>query len=271
MDGREWLARDVPGWRWVGMVLGRQGVVRQIITSELGLEGVRGMEEVLCKFWVVMEFRYSHVRLSFLQDRGIWSDEDICMFQMFLVRLDMRFSDPVLGNGACCLSHLLLTQPSLNTLHKVLTSKTSMSSDTVTRLLVITFPMDDLDIDTFPWLDDENDNGVSEEHWGILTKEGWMQSGSPMESAVDMVITEGIRRELHVQQWLLDFVLYGYVNKSGRDVPLVRKWRNRGLKEYEGWLGKKERDKVVEDLDERFGLMRTAKGDLGDEEMDLSE
>jgi hypothetical protein len=97
-----------------------------------------------------------------------------------------------------------------------------------------------------------------------------MQSGSPMESAVDMVITEGITRELHVQQWLLDFVLYGYVNKSGRDVPLVRKWRNRELREYEGWLGKKERDKVVEDLDERFGLMRTAKGDLGDEEMDLS-
>jgi hypothetical protein len=269
MDGRVWLARDVPGWKWVGMVMSRQRIVSSIL-NDLELEvGVgEGMEEVLCKFWVVMEFRHSHLRLSFLQDTEIWSDADILLFQLFLVKLDMRFHDPIGGNGACGLSHVLLTQPSLITLHNVLQGKAQMSYDTLTRLVVITYPMSDLDIDTFPWLDDPDDTGVDEAHWGILSKEGWMESGAPMEAAVDMLVTEGIRRELHGQRWLLDFVMSGYMDDKG-DMGLRRKLRGREVRVYGGWVGKRERDKVVEDLDERFGLMEMRVGDGGEEMMDM--
>lgn len=269
MDERQWLARDVPGWRWVGMVLHRQQIIRGIVTA-LALEGLRvprKMEEVLCKFWVLMEFRYSHLRLSFLQDKDIWTDADICLFHLFLVKLDMRFSDPILGNGTCSLSHLVLTQPSLTTLYKILTGKSKLTYDATTRLLVLAYPTDSLDLDAFPWLDDEIDNGVDEEHLGILMKEGWAETGTPMDSAVDMVITEGLRRELHVQRWLLDFVVYGHVDRGGKGLPLVRKWRRNGVREYGGWCGGRDRRRVVEGLDVRFGLKS---GDDGEEKMDFS-
>ncbi len=41
---------------------------------------------------------------------------DIIFFHLFLVKLDMRLSDPILGNGMCELSHMLLTQKSLSLL-----------------------------------------------------------------------------------------------------------------------------------------------------------
>ena len=50
---------------------------------------------------------------------------DIIFFHLFLVKLDMRLSDPIFGNGMCELSHMLLTQKSLSLLYKVLSTRTS--------------------------------------------------------------------------------------------------------------------------------------------------
>jgi hypothetical protein len=263
MDRRQWLARDVPGWRWVEMVVWRQGVVRRVLTR-LGLEGLRvgrGVEEAVYKFWGLMEMKTTRMREAFLRDREIWTDMDVLNFQAFLIKLDMRFSDPVLGNGSCGLSHLLLTQKSLSTLAYVLSGKIKLDYDTTTDMVIRTYLMEELDTDALPWLDDEVDNGVPEEWWGIMMREGWHMDGSRMESAVDMVIMEGIRRELHVQQYFLDFVLHGYVDNDGRNMPVVRKWRgDQKVVESKGWPGKEARQKVIVDLDERFGIVKSRCG-----------
>ncbi|KAF1925053.1 uncharacterized protein M421DRAFT_103432 [Didymella exigua CBS 183.55] len=232
MDGRAWLARDVPGFRWVGMVLHRQRVVRGILTR-LAVEGLRVPAvgfAVLCKFWGIMECTATAVREAFLQDASIWSDQEILVLQLFLVKLDMRFSDPVLGNGIGELSHMLLTQKGLGMLYKVLTGEMTLDYDKATEILVRTYLSEDLDLDTHPWLDDEIDNGVPEEFWGLLSREGWHMDGKRMESAVDMVITEGIRRGLDVQKYYLDFVLYGHVDGEGNNLPVPRALRQRGDK-----------------------------------------
>jgi hypothetical protein len=263
MDGRAWLARDVPGFRWVGMVLWRQYVVRAILTL-LGVEGHRvpqGVEGTLMKYWVLMEMRSIAVREAFLRDKNIWTDADLFNFQAFLVKLDMRFANPVLGNGVCELGRLLLTQKSLSMLWMVLTGKISLDYDKTTDLVVRTYLTEDLDVDTHMWLDDEIENGVPEEWWGILSREGWHMDGARMESAVDMVITEGLRRGLNVQQWYLDFVLYGYVDSQAENVPAPRQLREgtTAVLPNQAWPKKAVRESTVAILDNKLGIASNGK------------
>ncbi|KAL6704516.1 hypothetical protein ACN47E_008145 [Coniothyrium glycines] len=254
MDGRAWLARDVPGFRWVGMVLWRDKVVRGIL-GVLAREGhrvPRAAKEAVMKLWCVMEMQRGKVREAFLRDEAIWTDGDVLLVQLVLLKLDMLFADSVLGNGACALGHLLLSQKSLSTLWKVLSGRLRLDYDQTTEMVIRTYSMEDLDTDTHPWLDDEVDNGVPEEEWGLLSREGWHVDGARMENAVDMVIIEGIRRGLDVQQYYLDFVLYGYTDvSSGRNLPAVRKWRvNQALTTAkDGWPTRQTRKGLIAMLD----------------------
>jgi hypothetical protein len=276
MDGRHWLARDVPGFRWIGMILWRQKVVRSILTL-LAMEGHRvpaGCEAALMKFWGLMEMKETKMRISFLQDKEIWTDEDIVNFQLFMIKLDMRFSDPVLGNGMCGLGHLLLCQKSLSALWKFLSGKVKPGYDGTTDLIVKTYINDDLDTENHAWLDDETDNGVPEEEWGILSLEGWDEDGDEMQPAVDMVVTEGIRRRLNVQQYLLDFVLYGFVDGKGDNVPVPRQLRKDKAITLprEGWPAKELKQKMIKSLDVRFGLRKekAKKIEINEDAMDTS-
>ncbi|KAF2845145.1 hypothetical protein T440DRAFT_472884 [Plenodomus tracheiphilus IPT5] len=255
MDGRAWLARDVPGFKWIGMVLWRQKVVRSVLTL-LGLEGLRvpsGAYQAVMKFWCLMEMQTVRLRKSFLRDRGIWTDADLWCVQLFVVKLDMRFADTVLGNGACGLSHLLLTQRSLVPLWKVLRGKLVLDYEDVTEMVVRTYLSTDLDTDAQGWLDDETETGVPMAEWGLLSKEGWEAGGRKMESVVDMVIVESIERGLNIQQHYLDFVLYGFVDpETGRNLPVPRLWRvdKEVTMPKEGWPSKETREQLISDLDQ---------------------
>jgi hypothetical protein len=235
---------------------------------EVGVPG--SWEEVVCKIWGVMEMKSTEMREAFLQDGEIWTDEDVVVASAFLVKLDMRFSDPVLGNGMAGLSHLLLTQKSLSILAGVLTGRTRLDYNSATMMVVRTYPMAGLDADGVPWLDDEVDNGVPWEEWGILTKEGWTQYGGRMESVVDMIITEGIRRELHIQQDLLDFVMCGFVDREGKNLPMKRRARReKKMIGKGGWTGKKHRLDAVAALHKRFRGVEL--GGESRDEMDTSD
>jgi hypothetical protein len=271
MDGREWLARDVPGFRWVGMILERQKMVHRILTI-LGLEGHRvpaSCEGALMKFWGLMELNTTKLRRSFLEDTEIWTDTDIINIQLFFVKLDMRFSDPILGNGVCQLGAMLLGQRSLSMLWRVLSGKLKLNYDNTSDIVVKTYLNEDLDVEAHPWLEDEGDTGVAEELWGLLNLEGWHMDGMRMSPAVEMVITEGVRRGLNVQQYYLDFVMYGFVDgKTGKNVPMPRQLRRDKKVQVpsEGWPSKELRQSTIKKLDVRFGL---EKGNGGDA-MDLS-
>ena len=270
MDGRSWLARDVPGFRWIGMVLWRERIVRGILTR-LAVDGShrvpKGTMSALMKFWCLMEMQTTAVRQAFLQDEDIWTNADLAHFQLFFVKLDMRFADPILGNGICELSHMLLTQKSLSTRWQVLTGKLKLDYDKTTDMVIRTYLIQDLDTDTFPWLDDEIENGVPEEDWGIMSREGWHVDGPRMEPAVDMVISEGIRRGLNVQQHYLDFVLYGHVDSyTGRNLPVPMHLR-RGksvVLSGGGWPGKALRERTIARLDEVFDVQRNVGLDVMD-------
>lgn len=203
----------------------------------------------LMKFWVVMEMNTTKMRQAFLQDSDIWTDADIFLFHLFHVKLDMRFANPILGNGACGLSHMLLTQSSLSALWKILTDKLKLDYDKTTDMLVRTYLTEDLDTDTHPWLDDELDNGIPEEEWGILCRERWHMDGTRMDSAADMVIVYGFEDE-----------------KVGKNMPAPRMWRtDRGVVLHSGgWLGKRHRERILKALDERGGIHGIKEEDVMD-------
>lgn len=258
MDGRAWLARDVPGWRWVGMVAWRQEIVRGIL-ERLHVGGGVGnvarteVEQAVYKFWSLMDMPSTRVRAAYLADRDIWTNADILSFQLFLVKLDLCFSHPVTGNGGCGLAHLLLTQTSLASLWYLLSGRIQLDYDKTEALVRRTYLTEDLDTETYEWLEHENDSGVREESWGIMMKEGRETHGERMESAVDMVIEEGVRRELHVQQDLLGCVLYGHIDDNGGNFPRVKsRGKEMALVEIEGWPSMRERHEAMMSLERRF-------------------
>jgi hypothetical protein len=106
----------------------------------------------------------------------------------------------------------------------------------------------------------EVDMGVPERQWGLLMSEGWEVDGERMESAVDMVVEEAVRRGIWGQEGLVEIVLGGEEGMEG--------WKD-------GLLGKKERRVVVGELDDRFGIVEeceeSASSDEGDDSDEASE
>ncbi|KAL1593682.1 hypothetical protein SLS60_010413 [Paraconiothyrium brasiliense] len=266
MDGRPHLARDIPSLRWTQMVIYRDSVAKSILTT-LGVDGHRVPSEmhiVLMKFWLLMGMNTTVLREAFLSDSTIWTDQDIYFFHLFLVKLDMRFSHPVYGHGYIDLSHMLLTQKSLSMLSQILNGQQTWDYDDATDILVKTYHEEDIDIDANPWLGDETENGVPLEDTGLLSREGWVLEGDRMESPVDMVGMEAINRGLDVQQYLIDFMIYGYIDLDKKqNVPAPRRWR--GEKKIvvpkEPWPSPSVTNDVLATLDKKFGI-EEKKGNL---------
>jgi hypothetical protein len=228
MDGRPHLARDIPSLRWSKMVEYRNGVVRGILT-DMGIQGLRvpkGTHVALMKFWLLMEMKAMAIRTAFLSDKRVWTDDDILCFLHFLSKLDMCILHPVFVNGMCSLSHMMLTQKSLTPLYHLLIGSLALDYDDASDMMIRTYMSEDLDTDTHTWLDDEIDNGIPEEEWGLLCREGWDMYGERLEPAVNMVMMESIRRDLNPQRYLLDWALYGFFDYDRMEnIPAPRKWR----------------------------------------------
>lgn len=262
MDTRNWLARDVPGFRWLGMVLWRQNIIRSILTI-LAIEGHRvpsACETVLMKFWCLMETNNKKQRLAYIANKEIWSDSDIIHFHHFLIKLDMRFTDPVLGNGAGGLSQLLLSQKSLSTLWEVLSGKLRFEYDDIYKIIRGTFHENDLDTENLPWLLDPIHNAADPPINGLLSFDHWDEDSPRLPYAFFMVIAEGIKRKLHVQRYYIDFMLYGWIdNKTGKNPPIPVKIRGEKhvIIPSQGWPEERVRRSLIQDIHRRFGSPRT--------------
>lgn len=228
MDGRPHLARDIPSLRWTQMVIHRDTVVRNILAI-LAVNGHRVPREthiVLMKYWLLIEMNNSTLRMAFITDSTVWTDQDIYFFHLFLMKLDMHLNHPVYNHGYIDLSHMLLTQNTLLKLCKVLAGKQTMDYDDLTDMLIRTYHEEDLDLDANPWLADEEENGVIVDETGILSREGWDMLGDRMDSPVDLVCIEAIDRGLDIQEYLIDFMMYGYIDPDKKqNLPAPRRWR----------------------------------------------
>jgi hypothetical protein len=231
-DGKPHLARDAPSLRWVRMVVHRDKAVRKILTY-MALDGHRvpsATARVLHKYWMLMEIKHTHARESFLVNPDYWSNMDILLLQLFLIKLDMHFSDPIHGQGLCALSELMLTQPTLTYLADLISGRGKVGYDELARMVLWTYPNEELDLDQHLWLDDDEPLVDPSQH-GILLSEGWEEGEEYMESPMEMVIREGVCRRLPIHKYYLDFLLYGYTDpKTGKNLPFPRMQNKNGRK-----------------------------------------
>jgi hypothetical protein len=216
------------------------------VMKRVGVKG-REVEAAVCKFWLLMETCEARVRQAFVSDESIWGDGDVVTMQRFVLALGLRVSHPILGNGAGGMAHLLLGLKSMVSVLRVLDRKTKLEYDDVVALVVRAYPMEDLDAQRFPWLEDAE----HEELWGILMRDGWEPTGERMESALDMVLEEGVKREIGVQGMLVELVM-----GTGRSGVWLGKKR---VGKTDGWPGKRERKAVIEGLNKRCGVVEVGK------------
>ncbi|EPE05711.1 histidine kinase group protein [Ophiostoma piceae UAMH 11346] len=89
-----------PTLRYVNMLVSRQRKVRDIIAC-LARAGHRLPREsapaALKKMWLLMDIPTNRGRAAFMQNEEVFTDEDLLVMQMFRVKLEMHFSNPLRG------------------------------------------------------------------------------------------------------------------------------------------------------------------------------
>lgn len=95
------LIRRVPSFRWLAMVVHRERCARDILAC-LAREGHRlpkSTRETILKAWVVMDVATTAGRICLVHNETWWTDVDCWNAQAWVLKLGMRFNEPMTGIG----------------------------------------------------------------------------------------------------------------------------------------------------------------------------
>ena len=207
---REGEIRDVPSFRWVRMVEYRENVVNSIIRL-LAAEGHRLPRKAsitIKKIWFTMDIGDSARRIGLFRNTEFWTDEDLCLATMFFIKLDMRFTDPMDGDGETGLRRLLMAQRGLSVLHRVLMGEELENTFDLLRLYVETMFVPP------PELRGKAICGVPAKLVGKLCLEGWGRRQRKLVQLHELVMSESIRRNLGMEHRYMDFLIWGNIDPT---------------------------------------------------------
>lgn len=202
------IVRRVPSLRWVQMVLHRQRVVRDILAC-MAREGHRmpkTMPTTLMKMWLTMDMATSARRVQFMHNEEYWTDNDIYNAQLFMIKLEMRFNDPIDGPGDDGLKKLMLGQRGLTPLSKLL------------KRTAYTDPLEILECAIRYSYDPSEENlghpilGISPHDIGKGHLEGWGKGKVHLYRMDEIIPREACRRHLDLDKHMMNMLLWGYVD-----------------------------------------------------------
>lgn len=202
--------RWVPSLRWLRMILFRERVVDEIIMC-LSAEGhfmPKRASLVIKKIWFTIDIGDNLHRIGIFHHREFWTDEDLYLATMFFIKLDLRFTHPITGNGERGMRNMLLGQRSLSTLLRVLKRQEMLSQLDLLRMIV------QWSYRPAPHHAGMSILGVPPEQIGMLRYEGWGRTRRLFIRIDQLVMREAIRRGLDIHEHYLEMVVYGYVNKT---------------------------------------------------------
>ena len=202
-------ARWVPSFRWLRMVLFREKVVDDIVRCmyQEGHRLPRRASLIIKKLWYTLDISDNVRRIGVFHDGSFWSDKDLFTAKMFVLKLDMHLTHPMRGNGETGLRRMLLNQRSFSVLARVLKREEMITQLDMLAMIVrynyipLTPPREQI-------------CGVSPQDVGRLQWEGWGQSGIPFIPIDELISREAIRRDLKLQNYYVDMMIYGYINKQ---------------------------------------------------------
>ena len=201
--------RFIPSFRWLRMILFREAVVDDILQS-LAAEGHRVPKRArltVKKIWFTIDISDNARRISLMRNTTFWSNKDLFLATMFFLKLDMRLTHPAAGNGEIGLRKMLLGQRSLSTLANVL-RREEMKTQVDMLRMIVRFnyePRRHRQMDIM---------GVPSHEIGKLQYEGWGAKKTKFIQIDELVKREAVRRELNLQNYYVDMMIYGYINKK---------------------------------------------------------
>lgn len=200
--------RLVPSFRWLRMVFWRESVVNKILKL-MAHDGVglpKHCELVIKKLWFLMDIPDNGRRIGTIQNRRLWSDMDLFFATLFLIKLDVRFTHPISGVGRNGMRHLLMAQPSLTLLWKVL-KRTALqdSHETLKAFVRWKYQPSPGEVDQYIF-------GVAPDEVGKLQYEGYGKGSSTvkLQRPDELILKECVRRGLDMQQHYFDMFNWQY-------------------------------------------------------------
>lgn len=209
------LARHVPSFRWLRMILFREKVVDGIIAC-LAAEGHRLPKRaslVIKKIWFLMDIGDNIRRIGLMHNKTFWEDRDLYVATSFFIKLDMLLTDPIDGNGETRLRKMLLAQRSLSTLWKVLKREQMRTQYEMMQMFV-----------RWKYRPAQEDQGTSicgvpAKEIGTLQLEGWGPGPAVLLRPDEVIMREAMRRKMDLHEKYIDMMLWGYIDKkTGEDI-----------------------------------------------------
>ena len=211
--------RWIPSFRWLRMILFREGVVDDIMLSLLheGHRLPKAASLAIKKLWFTLDISDNHRRIGLLHSEQFWTQSDLFAIQMFMVKLDLLLTEPMSGNGETGLRSLLLNQRSLSTLGKVL-RREEMKTQLDLLRMIVRYNY------TSPRPPTSTIMGVPPQEVGKLQYEGWGFGTIKFMPIDEIIVAESVRRGLNLGDYYIDMMLYGFIDKdTGRDVRTPRR------------------------------------------------
>lgn len=210
--------RMVPSLRWLRMVMHREKCVRDILAcmAREGHRMPRTMSLTLKKMWLTMDIATSARRVQLMHNDRYWTDNDLFNAQMFFIKLDMRFNDPIDGPGDDGLRKLMLGQRGLTPLCQLLkrTRYTDVFEIFEAAVRYSYCPMPGhRHLPVF---------GVLPHEIGRGHLEGWGMGRVHLYRPDELVMRESCRRHMQLSKHLIEMMIWGYVDKvTGENIKLT--------------------------------------------------
>lgn len=203
--------RSVPTLIWLQMVVIREKRVRDILAvlARAGHRCPPGTAEVLRKLWLVMDMATNAQRRHLMKNEHFFTDDELYMAQLFMMKLSLRMNDPIFGPGTIDLMLLLLGQRNgFTALWKFLRGKAYTNLRELVQLQVrySLEPTEDQVITGLPVF------GIPIEEVGSIHLEGWGSGNQHLMRIDELIIAEATNRQLDLEEQLDSMLFYGAVD-----------------------------------------------------------
>ncbi|GAB1314376.1 F-box domain-containing protein [Madurella fahalii] len=213
--------RLVPGLRWLQMVVNRDIRVRDILATlaRMGHRMPESSHLTLKKLWLIMDASTSRGRMLLMKNPDFFTNDDLYIAQLFMIKLVLAFNDPVFGPQSSLLMRLMMGQRSLSSLWALLRGKKYRTPAEI-RELKLRYdvgPNDALVRSGMPL------HGVDIYELGIIHFEGWGMGAEHLLRPDELVPLEAARRQLDLDTCIDEMIIYGHVDlrTGGSLVPSV--------------------------------------------------
>ncbi|EHY54195.1 hypothetical protein HRR83_008231 [Exophiala dermatitidis] len=225
------VARKIPSFRWLQMVLHREKVVHEMMAvfAEDGIPLPYRCRLAIKRLWFMLDIPDNARRIGYCHNKRLMTDFDLHFAACFFTKLDMRLNDPTAGEKRDHMRKLLLSQRSFTTILKVLkrdiwTSRFAILKEWIK--LRHTPLQDERSMTVFGIPPDQAGRGRLE-YWGIRSAEQLGREPETLLRPDQLIVREAFRRGIPFGEDYIRFVLYGYVRPDTLDNYAPRKYGRR--------------------------------------------